>query len=349
MARLRNGGNGAISMATLWPTSASQIQKTNARTSTLYDITLTDGTRLQYTGTGLTYTAITVSTFIPSGGTYSQIDLRTSAGLLLATIDQFGSRNAGEIVGSNPSPLASVFSGADSITGFSFSDSLIGGDAADTINGGGGNDTIAAGFGLDSLDGGADVDTNIMTHYDGPVVWNMTTGLMSFPDLGSSETAVNFEIAIMGNGADSITGTDGDNTLVGNGGNDTLDGGFFFGTGSFANNTITGGGGDDRLDGAGGNDRLVGNGGNDTLDGGAGDDTLVGVAGNTVYVVDSAADVIVESALDTADEVRTTLNIFTLGSTAGSAKVERLTFIGTGNFSGTGDGAANIITGGGGG
>jgi VCBS repeat-containing protein len=111
---------------------------------------------------------------------------------------------------------------------------------------------------------------------------------------------------------------------------------------------LRGDGGDNAISGGAGNDMLLGFNGNDTLDGGAGTDTLVGGAGDDVYVVDSLSDVVTEAAGEGTDELRTTLNVFTLGLNAGSVNVENLTFIGAGNFRGDGNAAANIITGGGG-
>ncbi|TLD45002.1 MAG: Calcium-dependent protease [Accumulibacter sp.] len=99
-----------------------------------------------------------------------------------------------------------------------------------------------------------------------------------------------------------------------------------------------------------GNDTLIGNDaanslrgwrGNDFLDGGTGVDTLDGGAGDDVYVVDVAADVIVERPGGGTDTVRTTLASYLLG-----LELENLVFIGTGNFSGTGNAAANVMVGG---
>ncbi|WP_374691302.1 calcium-binding protein, partial [Accumulibacter sp.] len=99
-----------------------------------------------------------------------------------------------------------------------------------------------------------------------------------------------------------------------------------------------------------GNDTLLGNDaanslrgwrGNDSLDGGTGVDTLDGGAGDDVYVVDVAADVIVERPGGGTDTVRTTLASYLLG-----LELENLAFIGSGNFKGTGNAAANVIDGG---
>lgn len=81
--------------------------------------------------------------------------------------------------------------------------------------------------------------------------------------------------------------------------------------------------------------------GNDTLTGGAGGDRLAGGAGNDTYIVNSTGDVVVEYASQGADLVKATIAGYTLGS-----NVEHLTFIGAGNFSGTGNSMNNIITGG---
>ena len=105
--------------------------------------------------------------------------------------------------------------------------------------------------------------------------------------------------------------------------------------------TITGLAGDDTLTGGAGNDVFSGSGGNDFIDGGAGNDTLVGGAGDDVYVIDSTFDTVTEAAGEGTDEVRSTLASYTLAAT-----LENLTFIGGGNFTGTGNGADNVITGG---
>jgi Ca2+-binding RTX toxin-like protein len=97
----------------------------------------------------------------------------------------------------------------------------------------------------------------------------------------------------------------------------------------------------DSLVGTSGLDILIGLNGGDTLNGGAGADQMIAGNGNDTYVVDNVGDIVIEAAGGGTDTVRTTLSTYTLGD-----NVERLTFIGTGNFEGHGNTLNNIITGG---
>ncbi len=106
----------------------------------------------------------------------------------------------------------------------------------------------------------------------------------------------------------------------------------FTGTGNELANILTGGAGDDTLDGGAGND---------VLRGGLGADVMTGGTGNDTYGVDDVGDVVVELAGGGTDLVNTILSSYTLG-----ADVEHLKFVGTGNFSGTGNELANSLTGG---
>jgi Ca2+-binding RTX toxin-like protein len=84
-------------------------------------------------------------------------------------------------------------------------------------------------------------------------------------------------------GADTLTGlANYKNTIIGNGGADTIRGGVLTDhlEGNDGADTLFGNSGDDYLDGGDGNDVLNGETGNDTLVGGAGADTLFGGAGN---------------------------------------------------------------------
>ncbi|MDH4439852.1 MAG: M10 family metallopeptidase [Rhizobium sp.] len=112
-------------------------------------------------------------------------------------------------------------------------------------------------------------------------------------------------------------------------------------TGTNGMDRISGGGGNDTLRGAGGNDTLIGADGNDVLDGGAGSDSMNGGAGNDIYYVDELADVVTEVRNAGTDTVRTTLSAYTL-----STWVENIEYLGSANFTGTGNEYANRMTGG---
>jgi Ca2+-binding RTX toxin-like protein len=106
-------------------------------------------------------------------------------------------------------------------------------------------------------------------------------------------------------------------------------------TGNALDNILTGNGVANKLDGGAGNDTLIG---------GAGNDTMLGGTGNDVFVVDVATDVVTELDGGGTDRVETALASYTLG-----AFVENLSFTGTAAFTGTGNGLANVLTGGNGG
>jgi Ca2+-binding RTX toxin-like protein len=79
----------------------------------------------------------------------------------------------------------------------------------------------------------------------------------------------------------------------------------------------------------------------DVLAGGAGADMLIGGKGNDTYTVNNAGDRPVEQGAEGSDLVKTTLSSYTLG-----AHVDKLSYSGTGNFSGAGNTLNNTITGG---
>ncbi|MDO9216943.1 MAG: calcium-binding protein, partial [Lacisediminimonas sp.] len=112
-------------------------------------------------------------------------------------------------------------------------------------------------------------------------------------------------------------------------------------TGTAGSDLLQGLDGNDSLFGFGGNDELVGDAGQDLLDGGSGNDAMAGGAGNDTYVADSQLDQVTELAGQGSDMVRTALLNYAL-----QANVENLQFLGTGNFSGTGNTTSNTIWGG---
>jgi Ca2+-binding RTX toxin-like protein len=207
----------------------------------------------------------------------------------------------------------------NSITGGAGADTLTGAESADTLNGAAGNDTLSGGAGDDTLNGGDGNDT--LNGGAGIDILNGGAGNDTYVD-ADDDIIVEAE----GGGTDVIQTTASTFTLTPGASIESVT---FTGTGSFTGtgnelaNTITGGASAD------------------TLDGGAGIDTLVGLGGDDIYLVDVTGDVVTEAAGAGTDLVRSTALAYTLG-----ANVENLTFVGVGDFTGTGNGLVNTITGG---
>lgn len=136
------------------------------------------------------------------------------------------------------------------------------------------------------------------------------------------------------NAGNVIVGTAWSDILRGEGGNDTL-------LGRAGDDLLVGGAGNDTLSGEAGQDTLQGDAGNDTLDGGLDADSMAGGAGNDTYIVDNFGDNVIEAFNAGNDIVQTALANYDL-----TDNVEELVYTGLGNFIGTGNGIANIITGG---
>jgi Ca2+-binding RTX toxin-like protein len=220
-------------------------------------------------------------------------------------------------------------SGDDSLFGGTGNDFLNGGEGNDTLDGGigddvlsddGGNDSIFGGVGNDelthfdfggaaadatldggegddTLDGGAGNDWASYANAGGAVTVDLSAGTSSGADGSDDLKGIENVLGGIGNdsilgdglnnvldggngddtvlsfvGDDSVVGGDGSDSLIGNEGADTLLGG----TG---NDTLLGNEQADSLAGGDNNDLLQGGQDTDTLDGGAGDDTLAGGTG----------------------------------------------------------------------
>ena len=162
------------------------------------------------------------------------------------------------------------------MTGSAYNDSLTSNAANESLYGGAGNDTlVASAAGHDSLDGGTGNDT-LMASAAGGDTLNGGTG-ENMADFSGTSGPVDVNLAtgsatLTGGTADSlsniedVTGTGGNDTLVGNSQANQLYGGA-------GNDTIAGGGGADSIYGGAGNDYITAGAGA-SVDGGSGTDTL---------------------------------------------------------------------------
>jgi Ca2+-binding RTX toxin-like protein len=207
-------------------------------------------------------------------------------------------------------------------------DLLIGGDGNDSLYGGAGNDTLIGGMGNDSyyLSYTASDLTN------DTIVENPGEGIdTAYSIFTVTALAANVEnLTLLGTDNINGTGNSLDNLILGNSGNNTLDGGAgndfiadFYNTGV---HTLIGGEG---------NDILYGGGANDTLIGGNGDDTYY----LSLVPTELANDTITETATGGID------NAIAASSAILADNIEKLYLVGTADINGTGNSSDNTILG----
>lgn len=193
-------------------------------------------------------------------------------------------------------------------------DVLMGGDGDDWLEGIGGNDVLIGDTGNDLLDGGSGQDAMIggvgddIYYLDNP-----GDQVLELPDEGydtvyasvSYALPDNVEALVLTGSADLHgTGNNEDNTLIANDGSDTLDGGA----------------------------------GNDTLVSGKGVNVLIGGLDNDTFLVNNAADRVVENPGEGTDTLVAAMNYVL------PVNVENLTLTGSAT-QGTGNDEDNVITG----
>ena len=254
----------------------------------------------------------------------------------------------------------------DTIYGMAGNDVIHGLPGNDVIDGGSGNDTLYGDAGSDTLIGGGGTDTASYAASGVGVNVSLMTGLGSGGDAEGDTLAT----------VENLTGSNLDDILEGNGGNNVLAGGMNGVAGdtvSYANALAgvsvnlattsaqnTGGAGTDTLSGfenltgSAFNDTLTGNSGanvlsglagNDTLNGGAGADTMIGGMGNDIYVIDNVGDVADESGGDGTDTVQSSLAFSLSDAVHAKGEIENLTLTGLSGIAGTGNELANVIIG----
>jgi Ca2+-binding RTX toxin-like protein len=231
--------------------------------------------------------------------------------------------------------------GSNFLWGDQGNDTLKGGGGADELYGDYGNDMLKGGGGADTLWGGEGIDTAAYNESDEGVYVTLG-GSSGYIGTGHNGDAAGDELSAIENliGSehnDNLWGNNIANVLRGLDGNDTLKG--FGGADS-----LWGGQGGDTLYGMDGNDGLRGEAGNDTLDGGVGADVMIGGYGNDIYIVDSAADAVVESGGQGQDEVRTSVSwSMTAGADVETLRTTNDAGVGTINLAGNASG--NIVRG----
>ncbi|NJC41339.1 Ca2+-binding RTX toxin-like protein [Brevundimonas alba] len=199
---------------------------------------------------------------------------------------------------------------ADNLSGDEWANRLTGGAGADVLYGADGDDVLRGGAGADVLSGGGGIDTADYSLAAAGMRAQLNSNASSNDGDGGSDIFTEIE---------NLTGSAFNDTLIGDNNVNVLRGGL-------------------------GSDTLLGLGGNDVLWGGAGAlNALTGGLGNDTYVLE-AADSVIENAGEGTDTVDARINTYVLSN----VNVENLIFGGTGNFAGTGNAAANVITGGGG-
>jgi Ca2+-binding RTX toxin-like protein len=199
-----------------------------------------------------------------------------------------------------------VLRGIENVTGSNRSETINGNEQNNVLDGRGGNDTLDGGLGNDTLIGNDGIDTVSFASHNGV---NLFGGV--FIALGAGTADGRATATIVGPGGATSTETD-------------ILRGIENVTGSTHGDNITG------------NDQA-----NVLDDGGAGSpDSLQGNKGDDTYVVHNAGDTLVEFANEGHDTVLTTLTNVTL-----LTNFEDLKYSGTANFTGTGNGVANLIQG----
>jgi Ca2+-binding RTX toxin-like protein len=166
-------------------------------------------------------------------------------------------------------------------------DAVIGGKGNDVITGDANSNWIFGGAGSDVLQGGAGDDLLIIDAEDDLANIDAGDGFDVVHVTGHSAVVLNLadinaEVAVGGDGNDTIIsgsntnvfvrGGNGDDVIIGGSADDAL-------SGEDGDDFIDGGLGDDIIRGHRGDDRLIGNEGEDYLEGGRGDDELYGEEG----------------------------------------------------------------------
>ncbi|MGF6232292.1 Ca2+-binding RTX toxin-like protein [Inquilinus ginsengisoli] len=223
----------------------------------------------------------------------------------LTLVDHHGTGSGGEAAGDRLTGIENIDgsqgddsligdSGANTLQGGYGNDVLTGNGGNDVLNGGGGNDVLYGYLGADTLDGGTGSDT--ASYYTG------TTGVVV--DLVSGTGSGGQAAGDMLTGIENLSGSHGDDSLIGNSGMNTLQG-------------------------WNGNDVLTGAGGKDTLAGGTGTDRFAYTAS-----ADSAVGANADRITDFSHAQGDKIDLSAIDADTGSAGDQAFSFIGPALYTG---------------
>ena len=195
------------------------------------DDTLSGGAGNDYldAGTGGETAGDTVDYSYIVGSTGANVDLSNNSASDIGSGTEVGTDslfNIENVKGSKNDDILEGNSLNNTLEGALGADSLVGNDGNDILLGQEGNDILKGGFGNDTLNGGDGIDTADFSDANAGVNINLSaTGPVLIGAGLGTDTFIDIEGAIGGAYNDEIRGTDDANSLVGNAGNDTLQGG----------------------------------------------------------------------------------------------------------------------------
>ena len=185
----------------------------------------------------------------------------------LISIEEVYATNQNDLItGNNVDNRIFGYGGNDTLLGYGGVDVLVGGAGNDSLRGGDDHDELNGGEGSDTLDGGQGDDL-VRYRDDTAGVHVDLLSQVATDGGGASDTLIGIEGAHGSDFNDTLSGDGGDNELSGFAGNDTLEG-------RTGRDTLLGGAGNDTLRGGAQDDELWGQAGNDSIDGGDGSDLV---------------------------------------------------------------------------
>ncbi len=274
----------------------------NVSGGTLSDFTLVDGSSYQATFTADDAVETTGSVSVAAASYTDVAGKDGGAGSDTVTIDTLnptvGINFASQLLTGQNFSTTVTFQFSETVSGFTASDVTLTNGVLSNFTGSGSSYTATfTATNFQSATGTVAVSNDYFDTLGNQGVANSANIAMTVgggPDPNDGPSGGDSVIGSGTIGADSITGSTGNDTINGGEGADTINGGdgndiidggngYDIIRGGTGNDTIIGIGGFDLIYGGSGNDSLTGNNGNDTIVGGFGNDSLAGSGGNDTF------------------------------------------------------------------